>query len=300
MKSTFVRRTGVAVAALALTAGLSSCQSGSDKAQGDEARRTPVQAITATFKKMQSAKAAKVDMTMTMPGASGEMKMSGVMGWDPQAIDMTVTMPAAATQGKVTAPVRMIQVDGAMYTELTSMKEALPPEMAAKKWAKIDMAAIAKKSGNEKLLAQLTGGAGTTQDPAQQLAPLLESPNVKHVGTETVNGVSAEHYTGSVSVEEALKEQEASKLVTPELRERQRESIKKLGVKKYDIDIWVNSDDYPVKMKVGMDTKTGPMNLVGNYSDYGTKANVQAPPAADTLDILKEIEKQLAKADAKA
>jgi hypothetical protein len=34
----------------------------------------------------------------------------------------------------------------------------------------------------------------------------------------------------------------------------------------------------------------GTMNMTANYSDYGAKADVQAPPAGQTLDLMEMLQ----------
>jgi hypothetical protein len=51
----------------------------------------------------------------------------------------------------------------------------------------------------------MAGGLeSTNQDPAQQLALLLESPSLKHVGAEKIGGVEAQHYKGTLTIDEMV------------------------------------------------------------------------------------------------
>ncbi len=64
----------------------------------------------------------------------------------------------------------------------------------------------------------------------------------------------------------------------------------KSGLKAYDTEVWVDGDGYPVKMDVGMETAQGTVKVTAEYSDYGTKAAVKAPPADETVDFVEMIE----------
>lgn len=122
---------------------------------------------------------------------------------------------------------------------------------------------------------------------SQQLALLLESPNLKHVGPEKVDGVRTQHYKGTLSVEEMFDANKSFDMLSEKEREELTANVKKTGLKGYDTQVWVNEDNYPVKMVVGMKTPHGTMNMTADYSDYGAEADVQAPPAQGTLDLME-------------
>ncbi|MEV8595680.1 hypothetical protein [Streptomyces sp. NPDC052012] len=301
------KRAGVCLTAAVVVAGVAGCQDGDGggkskgKAAGSAESKPQTQnqmteVLQAAFKKTSEAKSSKVRMTMTMPAAmdgGGTMEISGVQGWDPGVMDVTMK-GSALTAGDPDAPeqVRMIMLDNVMYMDMGAKQAA---EMDGKRWMKMDFAAIAEQSGDAALQKQMTGGMeNMNQDPAQQLALLLESPNLKHVGPEKVDGVQTQHYKGTLSFEEML---DANKGADSLLSEKERKdliaNVEKAGMKGYDTQVWVNEDNYPVKMVVGMKMAQGTMNMTAHYSDYGAKADVQAPPASDTLDLmemLKELE----------
>ncbi|MEV8284266.1 hypothetical protein [Streptomyces niveus] len=283
-------RVGVSLTAVAVVAGVAGCQggdSGSKKAGGSSV----TEVLTAAYEKTAAAKSAKVSMTMSMPqgmaGAAGggDMEMSGVMGWDPMMMDMTVTGSMMQAEPDAPDEIRMLWVKNAMYMD---MGAEAAKDMDGKRWMKLDLAAAAEASGDPAVTKELTGGMeNMNQDPAQQLALLLDSPNVKHVGSEKVDGVEARHYKGTLTVDEMLESNEGLDVLSAKERKDLLATIEKSGIKGYDTEVWVNEDDYPVKMIVGMDTPQGEVKISANYSDYGAKASVETPPAADTVDLFE-------------
>ncbi|MGW1016934.1 hypothetical protein [Streptomyces niveus] len=283
-------RVGVSLTAVAVVAGVAGCQggdSGSKKAGGSSV----TEVLTAAYEKTAAAKSAKVSMTMSMPqgmaGAAGggDMEMSGVMGWDPMMMDMTVTGSMMQAEPDAPDEIRMLWVKNAMYMD---MGAEAAKDMDGKRWMKLDLAAAAEASGDPAVTKELTGGMeNMNQDPAQQLALLLDSPNVKHVGSEKVDGVEARHYKGTLTVDEMLESNEGLDVLSAKERKDLLATIAKSGIKGYDTEVWVNEDDYPVKMIVGMDTPQGEVKISANYSDYGAKASVETPPAADTVDLFE-------------
>ncbi|WP_308290431.1 hypothetical protein [Streptomyces meridianus] len=290
-----IRRTGVTLAAVALFAGTVGCQnddkSAKDSASSPEAtQRTPAQALDAAFEKTSDAKSAKVDMTVSAPSGSaegGDMEMSGVMGWNPTIMDMTVSGSMFGGMG-ADAPekLRMVWVDNVMYMDMGTEAAA---QAGGKRWMKLDVAAAAEASGDEKAVKAMTAGLEEmNQDPSQQLAMLLDSPNLKHIGPDKVDGEAAEHYKGRLTLDE-MTEKNAAMLEALSEKERKQlvENMKKAGIKGYDTEVWVNEDDYPVKMVVGIDSREGLTKVTSRYSDYGAAAKVEAPPAGETIDLME-------------
>lgn len=294
-------RVGVSLTAVAVVAGVAGCQSGdsdtkktgSSAAKGGEpqSRSAVTDVLTAAYEKTAAAKSAKVSMTMSMPAGAagaaegGEMEMTGVMGWDPMVMDMT--MSGSMMQAEPGAPekIRMVWVKNAMYMD---MGAEAAKDMDGKRWMKLDLAAAAEASGDPDAAKELTGGMeNMNQDPAQQLALLLDSPNVKHVGSEKVDGVDAQHYKGTLTVAEMLESNESLEVLSAKERKDLLANIEKSGIEGYDTEVWVNEDDYPVKMNVGMDSPQGEIKISARYSDYGAEASVQTPPAGDTVDLFE-------------
>ncbi|WP_338697321.1 hypothetical protein V2W30_16430 [Streptomyces sp. Q6] len=296
-----VRRVAGAAAATALLcSGAVACGGGSDKGSGEKSAATTqsrsqmTQALTAAYEKTSEAKSAKVEMTMKTPsalGGGGTMKMSGTMGWDPTVMDMTMT-GSALTAGDPDAPenIRMIMQDSVMYMD---MGAAAAKDMDGKRWMKMDLGALAKQSGDEKLTRQMTGSLDSmNQDPAQQIAVLLDSPNLKHIGSATVDGVRTQHYKGKLTVDEMMKSNDSLKVLSESERSRLLKNVKKAGIKDYDTELWVSEDDLPVRLDVTMDSSEGAVDISEKFSDYGAAVKVDEPPASQTfdlMDMLKEL-----------
>ncbi|MEU2654676.1 hypothetical protein ABZ615_05060 [Streptomyces sp. NPDC007325] len=292
MRKTTWKRAGVALVAAGLVTGLAGCNDGAKTGAKAGDPTDAAQYIKAAYEKTSAAKAAKVKMTMKMEGMgpeSGTADMTGSMGWDPAVMDMTVK-GSMLSAGDPEAPeeIRMVMVDDAMYMDMGEKQAA---QMDGKRWMKLDLKAAADASGDKALQKQMTGGLDQmNQDPAQQLALLLDSPDLKHVGSEKVNGMDTEHYKGTLTVEQMMKAGGSAELLSKEEREKFTETVKQLGMTGYDTEVWVNKDGYPARMDVAMKMGKGSMQMRADYSDYGTKAAVQAPPADQTVDLFKMLQ----------
>ncbi|MGW1507615.1 hypothetical protein [Streptomyces sp. NPDC002394] len=293
------KRAGVALTAVAVVTGVAGCQDGGDsKAAPKEAPKASAEAqghgdvtkvIQAAYEKTSKAKAAKVKMTMSVEGVgaeSGTIEMSGVQSWAPAAMDITMK-GSMLGKGKPGAPeqMRMIMLDNVMYMDAGAKQAA---EMDGKRWMKLDLTAAAEATGDKAVQKQLTGGLDNmNQDPAQQLALLLDSPDLKHIGAEKINGLETQHYKGTLTFEQMLKANESSKLLSKEDHDKLIAGMKKTGLKGYDTELWVTEDGYPTRMDIGMTMAEGKMRIRADYTDYGTQIAVQAPPAEDTLDLFE-------------
>ncbi|MER8236011.1 hypothetical protein ACIRQY_06060 [Streptomyces sp. NPDC101490] len=293
MNKAMWKRAGITLTAAAVVTGLAGCQDGGDKASDAPAKAQSQEDVTkviqAAYTKTAAAKSAKIKMTMEMPAAvegGGTMEMTGVQGWNPAVMDITVkgSMLSAGGPG---APeqMRMVVLDNAMYMDMGAAKAA---EMDGKRWMKLDMKAIAEAAGGQAAGKSMTGGLeNMNQDPAKQLALLLESPDLKHVGPEKVDGVDTQHYKGTLTLEQMVAANKNLDVLSEKERAELVAGVKKAGIKAYDTQVWVNADGYPVRMDLGMKMDQGTVKMGMRYSDYGAEATVQAPPAKDTVDLFE-------------
>jgi hypothetical protein len=285
-----MRRTAFGTTALAVTALLAGCSGdggGGERGARDGEPRSIVQALTAAAERAGEARTARVELTMSVPGAGGGMRMSGVTGWDPLVMDVTAS---GGMLGQAGGPdeVRMLWVDDVMYM---NVGEEGSEGFGGKPWVKMDLRAIAERSGDGRALESMTGGLqDMNRSPSQQTALLLDSPSIERVGEEKVGGVPTEHYSGTLTMEEALAADSSSDHLTAEEREELLGAMEKSGVKGFDIDVWVDERDYPAKIDMTMDSPQGEITVSQTYSDYGTPVSVRAPSASETTDLMEALE----------
>jgi hypothetical protein len=285
-----VRISVAVLAAGSVLATASACSGGDSKADGDKTVNSPVTALAAAYKKTSDVKSAKFTMTMTVPGTGGTMTLSGVQAWAPAAIDATVKGAGLSTEtGDANASMRVVLKDKVEYIDMSAMGPEVTKEFDGKTWMKLDLEQLAKQAPDKVSAQQMTSGLDSMdqQDPSQSLALLHDSPNVKDLGKVTVNGVEAEHYKGTLTLEEALKQNDSAGLMTAEERQNLKTAAKKQGIKGYAFDIWVNSDDLPVRMNMTMSTKQGSIKVKADYSDFGAQVNITPPPASKTFDMME-------------
>ncbi|MGQ4516279.1 hypothetical protein [Streptomyces sp. DW26H14] len=322
MRASAGRRGAFAVAAaLSVVVGVAGCQSGGGggskatgkpKAKAAQGAASPIDAVNAAYKKVSGYRSAKFRMDMTVPGAaaatgtagaagtkgtaSSTITSSGTLGWNPMVMDMTM-QGAALGMGVAGAPTTLhsLTTGTAIYTDMSGAIKNDPEfakALGSKSWLKTDVgAAAAAGSGSDADSALVDNSLQSNENPAQQLATLVAAPQISRVGSETVDGVKAEHYKGHLTIAQALKTGSNGKTLTAEQREQVADSMRKAGITAEDIDVWIGTDSFPVRTDVKMTTSKGPVGVSEHLSGYSAKAaTVKVPAAGQTFtvqDLLK-------------
>jgi hypothetical protein len=186
-------------------------------------------------------------------------------------MDMTMTMPQMAAQIGGSGSIRMMMSGTTMYMDLG---DAAAAKLGGKHCMKMDLSKAAGGAG----LSGLNSGSGN--DPATQLALFTSSGDVKRVGTETVDGVQATHYAGTVDLAKLAGNDNA------QLKSLLSQTSK-IGLSSLTLDLWVNDQNLPVKIHESSPASSSvQFDVTVDYSDYGTTpVVVTPPPASDTNDL---------------
>lgn len=275
-------RTLAAAATVLAVAGLAAC-GGSKTASNASgaASATSAPMVTVADAMSQSTKATsqytsvKIKMSENIHAQGQDVSTtgSGTMSWKPIAMDMTMTMPQLAAKLGGNGSIRMLMSGTTMYM---NMGDAAAAKLGGQHWMKLDLSAIG--ASGQALADQLN--RNSSNDPATQLKLFTSSPDIKRVGQETVDGVQATHYSGTVDIAKLAASQDSS------LKSLLSQSTK-LGLTTMNVDLWVNDQGLPVRMHESTpSTATTQLDVTGDYSDYGTTpVTVTAPPASDTKDL---------------
>ncbi|WP_055588937.1 hypothetical protein [Peterkaempfera griseoplana] len=263
--------------------GSSTKAAGDGGAKGAGAPAVDVsKALGLVAKSTDSASSARMRMVERVPKV-GTITASGVMSWKPLSMDLTMDTSGIAGASQAGAgSLRMVMTGQVMYMNMGAKAAA---SLQGKHWLKMDLAAVAKSQGGagQQMLDQLNKQSG--QDPTQSVGLITGSGNVKQVGRETVDGVSTTHYRGTVDITSLAEKQGSLGSMTATQRKQFETQMTKLGVKTMNIDLWANDQKRPVKVHETAQTANGPLDIVVDYSDYGTPVHAVAPPASDTLDL---------------
>jgi hypothetical protein len=149
------------------------------------------------------------------------------------------------------------------------------------------VAALAKEQGGEAAGSAIGDSLrSSNQDPAQQLKLLLDSPGVKRVGAEKVDGVRTQHYKGTLDLDQLVDAGASAEHLTAAKRAQLSDTLRKSGLKSESFDIWVNDSSCPVQVEVSEVVAAGVIKTSLHYSDYSSTASVAKPPAdSETLSL---------------
>jgi hypothetical protein len=253
----------VMVGTLALAGCAGQERSTAEKAEPDVMTllRTEVQAsLQNAAEKTEKSKSVAFTMNVTAQGT--QVMGKGALSYGPPlAMTMTMNTAGAAMESRL--------VGNVMYMKLPA---AALPNAAGKPWVKIDLAEVAEMNGMD--ASQFTEQLEKC-DPAKQIKNLLATGKLTVVGEETVDGVRAVHYKGTMLVDEYLKQ------VNPSMRAKQKANLDKLGVKDVVTELWVDEKYQPRKI----DLTLGTIRTQVTYRDFGKPVTVSAPPAAETTSL---------------
>ncbi|POM25424.1 hypothetical protein BTM25_40680 [Actinomadura rubteroloni] len=178
---------------------------------------------------------------------------------------MRMSMEPSAVDGEQIPGVTMLLDAEALYVKMPLLSEL----NGGKPWTKMALAEMGA-SGSD--VASLMNQA-KVQGPGSQTKVFTGSKDVREVGTEVVGGVRTRHFTGTLSLTDALA------AADPDVRESLND-FKKMKATSLSFDLWVGPDDLPRKLTNRISTPAGPLTTSALYSGYNAPVNITPPPAS--------------------
>ncbi|MFJ6431490.1 hypothetical protein [Streptomyces sp. NPDC091416] len=297
MRTSTVRRVGLAVAVAAALTSVGACGGADNGSTGKAERKDSgsgvvktdaIAALLDVQKKTGAASSAKIEGTMVV-GSAMSAKQSGALDWSD---GVSGTMEITYTGGAMADTMKQAGGNGSMQARYfkdgyaADMGEALARQTGGKRWI----------SYSYDDLAELGGASGAAMKdqmqnttPDQGVKALLASGDVKEVGKEQVRGVATTHYSGTVDVAELTAR--TSNLDADQLAALKKQ-LNDSGITTETVDVWVDGNDLLVKKSERGQMKTGELNTTMFYSDYGTEVSVQRPPAGETIGFKELFQQQ--------
>lgn len=283
------------LAVLAAAPGLAACGDDSDDS-GDKASSPVVetdeavtpQALASAATRTTAKGGLRISLRQTMSlGGQGVVPSTaeGVFDTKTKKGEMTLSMdlsamPGGKALGGGKIDQRMV-FDGFSFYMTSPLFERILP--GGKKWMKIDLVKAGKDIGVD--FSALSQGSG--QDPTQALQYLkAASGDVREVGKEDVRGEPTTHYKATIDFNKVpdtapVDQREA-------LRKSIRQIIKLSGSSTSPMEVWVGEDGLVRRMLQTVGTKISGQSAqikqrIDMY-DFGTKVDVDIPPASETVD----------------
>ncbi len=229
-----------------------------------------------------------MQQTMAIPGEGTiPSTAEGVFDTKSKRGEMTVStdlssIPGAGSIGGDASKQRVVFDGLVFYMTSPLFEQALP---GAKKWMKIDLAKAGKELGVDFEALMQNGGGG--QDPTQSLQYLkAASGDVEEVGTETVRGTSTTHYKATIDFDKVADSAPADQRAA--VRRSMRQLIKLAGASTAPMEVWLAGDGTVRRLKQTITTKIAgqrsTMTQRMEFFDFGTKADIEIPKAAEVVD----------------
>lgn len=264
---------GTAVGAALLLSGCTGDGGGLEGA----AKMSATEALTKTSQKTGQADTFKADLTVSDGSnrlrANGQFQLRPSLSFSAQLTE--VTRGGSAVPG---AQGQAIFKDDVLYAKVPP---ALAQAVSANKpWLRFDVNKVAQTTGFDvkSMISQIE-----KIDPAEQTKMFTASKDVRRVGTESLDGVQTTHYTGTVTVKEAVQK------LDPQAQEKARRWFKGgEGNEKINFDLWTDAQNLPRKLvsKGGQQGHQGTVEV--RYSDYGKAFSVNPPPADQVGELSLE------------
>ena len=266
---------------------------------GDLPSVSPAEAAAST----SAAETARVNMTMKMSGMGLPLPMNveaaGVSSMSEPKMDITMDfgqlmrLAGAGGDGKV----RMLLDGGDLFVDPPAMEGLELPGGAT--WITADLGKALEAMGLDV--------AGLSElvriSPEQQIAALEAAGTVKTIGEETVDGVKTTHMRGTVKLSDYLEALPADRRERAEQALAELEKLQGAQGQSLDaptpIDMWVDVDKLVRRMTskatipAQKGVPEGTYEMTMNFTDFGTKLDIDKPASGDVWDATDKIAEAL-------
>jgi hypothetical protein len=270
-----VRRTLVALAALALAVGLAAC--------GGVATTLDPVADAASKSADAGSVRVSIDASFAAGGVSGAIAAKGVFDKD----NGELTIDASDLLGQLNLPgapaglgevkVLSVKEDGhsVVYVNVPALASVLP---GGATWIKADVEKAASLAGSD--FGQLLGLSG--QGPAQTLELLRGAGTVVKVGSDSIDGANVTHYRATVDLKQALEQQGVPAATVQAL-------IATGASTELPIDVWIGDGDGLVhRIQLAYDATVNGQRVSAQLSmtmsDWGTDVSIDVPADDQVFD----------------
>lgn len=210
--------------------------------------------IVAGYDDARSARSVRMDGEVSVRAAGRDLTvpLRGAIDFERDAARFTVSLAGLGIPGLGDAEIEARVVDGRLYLELGAVAGAL----LGGSWAEVPLDTV--------------GGFST--DPTGFLDMLRGVTKVERIGTETIRGVEATHFRGTISLADAIDRAPDAR------REALRRALGAAGAE-VPVDVWVDGRDRPVRFAATVAAGGVDASVRLDLFDYGADITVTAPPA---------------------
>ncbi|WP_067487325.1 hypothetical protein [Actinomadura hibisca] len=266
------RRYAVAAGGTAVGAALllSGCTGDGTSGTSGTMKLSANEVLVKSSEKTGQADTFKAALTVTDGAEGGKVRASGQFRLKP-TLAFSAKLDEFSKGGQAVSGVQgqAIFTGDVLYARVPQLAQFVA---GGKPWLRIDTNQMAQRTGFDvkSLIDQVE-----QVNPAEQTKMFTASKDVRRVGEESLDGVKTTHYTGTVTVREALAK------LDPQVRQKVEQRFGgKAADEKINFDLWTDGDNLPRKLVSkgsGANGHNGSIEV--RYSDYGKSFSVNPPPA---------------------
>ncbi|MFI6521971.1 hypothetical protein ACIBF1_40905 [Spirillospora sp. NPDC050679] len=266
------RRFAVAAGGTAVGAALllSGCTGDGSSGTSGTIKMSANEALVKSSQKTGQADTFKATLTVNDGREGARVRASGQFRLKPQ-LAFSAKLDEFSKGGQAVSGVQgqAIFTGDVLYARVPQLAQFVA---GGKPWLKIDVNQVAQRTGFDvkSLIDQVE-----QVNPAEQTKMFTASKDVRRVGEESLDGVRTTHYTGTVTVREALAK------LDPQVRQKVEQRFGAGAAdEKINFDLWTDGDNLPrrlVSKGGGANGHDGSVEV--RYSDYGKSFGVNPPPA---------------------
>jgi hypothetical protein len=247
-----VAAVAVAAIAIAATGGFSSSQSPAQVLAAAAHNSSTVSSLSATYSEQISGQASG-----SISGSVQEIRKPLQM-----SIGMTETINGQ------TLPLSAILTDSDMYMKFGSVA-GLPAELAGK-WIEFSLSSVG--GGEFSSLLQSV----QNENPTSQAQELLAAKDLRADGTQVVDGVQTNKYTGSFTPAAALK------VLSPAARAALGPAMKEIQGD-INFSVWIDGNDHIRKFTEVETVASETVNATFTFQSFNQPVTVTIPPASEVV-----------------
>jgi hypothetical protein len=224
---------------------------------------------------------ARVEMTMQlpMPGlADKPLLATGLYDFDRKltTVDMDMTEALGSklpSTGNPDAGKATMTIQGLVAYMKIGLLDMVPNLKG--KWIKMDIGSMGAASGVDIAKATQLGG----NDPSAVLEQMkTSSAKVETIGKEEVQGLTTTHYQATIDIEKFYRDRNAV------VDETKFEALLKNYTGPLTVDAWVDAKGLVRRIHETIPMKAAPIDVVMEFSDFGTPVSISLPVDADVVD----------------
>ena len=250
---------------------------------------SPSETVDAAVRKTIQEGSAHVVITGTTTGGDQSITITGEGDFDYARLQGRASFDFSELPGTTGAPLGEqgrgeLVFDGSTYYMNLPFLSQLSPQLEG--WVKFDTDELSGSAGQLGRLGQ--------NDPSQVLSYLNGATDVTESGEEDIDGFPTSRYDLTIDYREA-KEEAPAKL------ERAYDTIiEELGIERAPGSVWIDDNDFVRRMSyewtIALDASAGDgegettQNVELEFSEFGEDANIELPPADETVDFNELLE----------